>query len=125
MSKHDNQLMPIAPNIPGESFHIGNKCFLCGRANQALFTVAEIHYNYTAMNYCMDRKWFNIDYFPTSNEIRRFIWTITDGNDFIINHAKNKVHFTPFKIADSLWSRLQWFRVYLEVRDLLKDIELE
>lgn len=107
------------PSIPkGERFYSYSDCFICGRANQSIFTVAEIYLHYTAMNYSKTKSFITLEYLPSVKEIRNHIWNIADKNSDVIEHAKNRIQFKQHR-TDGLLDRLEWFKVYREVKDLL------
>lgn len=107
------------PSIPkGERFFAHSDCFICGRANQSIFTIAEIYLHYTAANYTKSKQFFNVDFLPSAKEIRNHIWQVSDKNNTIIEHAKNRIKFRQYR-AGGLMERLEWMKVYREVKQVL------
>jgi hypothetical protein len=118
METFDIRLIPIADHIPHERLtpFPQTKCFLCGRANQAVFTIAEIYHTWVTMTYPANG-FYKPEYYPSLGEIRRHIWTITDGDEGVILAAKMKSRFNAKHTG--LLEVLEWWGVYCAVRILL------
>ncbi len=111
-------MIPIAPHIPKEQQFIATKCFVCGRANQSLFTIAQIHIDYVTMNY--PKQFYQMDFIPSVDEIKNLIWKSSNKNTSIIRVAKMATNFKPSP-TDNIFLRLAWFRVYQYINHFLKD----
>jgi hypothetical protein len=92
-------------------------CHKCGLIDEARFVFAGPHVKQVCNGCGFYVKFFDKAKVPDVREIKLKIWAITRQDLELIEQAKKAVDFTPCK---GLYEKMMYWRVYLKVRELLK-----
>jgi hypothetical protein len=92
-------------------------CYKCGLIDEAKFVFAGPHVKQVCNGCGFYVKFFDKAMIPDVMEIKLKIWAITNQDLTLIEKAKREVEFTP---CTGLTAKMMYWRVYLKVRELLK-----
>lgn len=126
MSQFDNRPIPLTKkvSIPPDYCFNHVDCFICGRKNDYLFTIAAAHIQYVLVN--CKTEYFKLAFLPTVQDCRFAIWNKADQNNLLTAYCINKFERPTYNSAVS-W-RLYWYNIYREVErimQLIKEFDYE